>query len=206
MFKIVYLLLLPLFLLSAAEENVWEKIGKIYNVDPRLLYSIAKVESNHDRFVVAFNAKKMTPEQGERLQMFLRQNGIEGKMQSTVVSIRNKNKQQAVKVVDFLYANNYPRFDMGMMQINSIHKPLLDRARISFSDLFDPIVNIQVGAYVLANCLQRHPNNHMDAINAYNGKIDNNPYSSKVLTEFRKLYGPQNNLAPQKKRLTYRAP
>lgn len=205
MFRLVFVLLFPL-LLSAETINVWEKIGKVYNVDPRLLYSIATVESNHNQFVVAFNAKKMTQEQGERLQAFLAQNGIEGKMQSYVVSIRNKNKQDAIKVVNFLYTNDYPRFDMGMMQINSIHKPLLDKARISFSDLFDPIVNIQVGAYVLANCLQRYPNNHMDAINAYNGKIDNNPYSSKVLTEFKKLYGPYNNAPSQRRKLVYRAP
>ena len=204
MFKIIFILCLPLFI-YAETVNVWEKIGKVYNVDPRLLYSIAKVESNHNQFVVAFNAKKMTAEQGERLQAFLNQNGIEGKMHSYVVSNRNKNKREAIKVVEFLYANDYPRFDMGMMQINSIHKPLLDKARISFSDLFDPIVNIQVGAYVLANCLQRHPNNHADAINAYNGKIDNNPYSSKVLTEFKKLYGTYDNTTKRRK-LVYRSP
>ena len=44
MVRAIFILLMP-FLLSAATVNLWEKIGKIYNVDPRLLYSIAKVES-----------------------------------------------------------------------------------------------------------------------------------------------------------------
>ncbi len=202
MIKAIFMLLIPLFL-SATTVNLWEKIGKIYNVDPRLLYSIAKVESNFDQFVVAFSFSKMSPDQARKLEQFLARNGIESKMHSQVIAIKSKTKQQATKVVDFLYTNDYPRFDMGMMQINSIHKPLLDKARISFSDLFDPIVNIQVGAYVLANCLKRHPNNHMDAINAYNGKIDNNPYSSKVLAEFKKLYGPYYQ---NKNKLMYRNP
>lgn len=110
---------------------MWEKIGKIYNVDPRLLYSIAKVESNFDQFVVAFSFSKMSPEQARKLEQFLARNGIESKMHSQVIAIKSKTKQQATKVVDFLYTNDYPRFDMGMMQINSIHKPLLDKARIS---------------------------------------------------------------------------
>lgn len=179
-------MLFPLFLFSAS-ENIWVKVGKIYGIEPSLLYSIAKVESNLDRYVVAFSHTRMTPKQDENLEIFLRKNGIESKRYSQVISIKNKNKNEASKVVYFLYTNNYPRFDMGIMQINSIHKPLLDKARISFYDLFDPKINIQVGAYVLATCFAKHKNNK-DAINAYNGKINDNPYSAKVFAEFKKLY------------------
>ena len=184
--RLLMFVCLPLFLL-AQTENVWVKVGQIYGIEPRLLYSIAKVESDLDRYVVAFNANKMTAKQAQDLQVFLRQRGIESKQYSQVIAIKSKNKSDASHVVYVLYTNNYPRFDMGIMQINSIHKPLLDKANISLYDLFEPMVNIQVGAYILATCFERHKN-AKDAINAYNGKINDNPYSSKVFSEFKKLY------------------
>ncbi len=186
MFRLLMLLLLPLFVWGQS-ENIWVKVGKIYGIEPRLLYSIAKVESDLDRYVVAFSADRMTPKQAEELQEFLKRKGIESKMHTKVIAIKSKNKYEASHVVHFLYTNKYPRFDMGIMQINSIHKPLLDKAKISFYDLFDPKINIQVGAYILATCFARHKNNK-DAINAYNGRINDNPYSAKVFKEFKKLY------------------
>ena len=190
----VLLLMFSLFMYAAPvdnrTENIWIKVGKIYHIDPRLLYSIGKVESDIDRYIVAFTFNKMSPKQAQDLSTFLRQNNIESKQHSQVIAIKSKNKMQAVAVVNYLYNNNYPRFDVGIMQINSIHKPLLDKAGISFADLFDPVVNIQVGAYILSKCFQRHgQHNYKDAINAYNGKLDGNPYSGKVINEFEKLYG-----------------
>lgn len=187
--KIVFGLLFPLFVFAATNgENIWVKVGTIYGIEPRLLYSIAKVESDLDRYVVAFSFNKMSPKQAQELSTFLAKNRIESKQHTQVIAIRSKNKYEASKVVHFLYTNNYPRFDMGIMQINSIHKPLLDRAGISLYDLFEPKINIQVGAYILATCFERHKN-AKDAINAYNGKINDNPYSAKVFKEFKKLYG-----------------
>lgn len=201
MLKLLCLLVFPLFLI-AESENIWIKVGKIYGIEPRLLYSIAKVESDLDRYVVAFSFNKMSPKQVQELSAFLTKNRIESKQHTQVIAIRSKNKYEASKVVHFLYTNNYPRFDMGIMQINSIHKPLLDRAGISFYDLFEPKINIQVGAYILATCFERHKN-PKDAINAYNGKINDNPYSAKVFKEFKKLYGSYQS---GKTQLYYRNP
>ena len=205
MFRFILFMCLPFFMWAAQVnqgENIWVKVGQIYGIEPRLLYSIAKVESDLDRYVVAFSASKMTQKQAEELQTFLKQKGIESKQYSQVIAIKSKNKYEASHVVYFLYTHNYPRFDMGIMQINSIHKPLLDKANISFYDLFDPVVNIQVGAYILATCFEKHKNNK-DAINAYNGKIDDNPYSAKVFKEFQKLY---TTYQKDKTKLYYRKP
>ena len=62
MIKFFYVLLFPLFLWGAT-ENIWVKVGKTYGIEPTLLYSIAKVESALDRYVVALSHTKMTPEQ-----------------------------------------------------------------------------------------------------------------------------------------------
>lgn len=201
MIKRLIALLFPLFL-QAASENIWETVGRIYGIEPTLLYSIAKVESALDRYVVALSYDKMSEKQQKELMSFLAKYGIASKMHTKVFAIRSKNKFEATKVVNFLYARKYPRFDMGIMQINSIHKPLLDKANIRFEDLFDPRVNIQVGAYILATCFEKHKN-AKDAINAYNGKINDNPYSAKVFAEFKKLYGSYQS---GKTQLYYRNP
>ena len=203
MLKKLCILLLPFVLYASTQaDNIWIKVGKLYNLEPRLLYSIAKVESDLDRYVVAFSFNKMSPKQVQELSTFLTRNRIESRQHTQVIAIRSKNKQEASKVVAFLYTNNYPRFDMGIMQINSIHKPLLDKAGLRFDDLFEPKINIQVGAYILATCFAKHKS-HKDAINAYNGRIDGNPYSEKVLKEFKKLYGEYQS---GKTQLSYKTP
>lgn len=168
-------------------NNLWVRVGKIYNIDPKILYAIGRVESGINRYVVAMNATRLTQMQIHELKSFLNANGISYIADSKVFSIRNKNEYQAKRTVHFLYTRGYQKFDMGIMQINSVHKPMLDRAGISLYDLFEPRINIQVGAYVLATCMKRHPNSLKNAINAYNGKVDNNPYSQKVYVEYKKL-------------------
>lgn len=44
---------------------------------------------------------------------------------------------------------------LGLMQINTIHMPLLQRHGIHREDLFDPCVSKKIGAYVLADCLKK---------------------------------------------------
>lgn len=127
-----------LFFLWLRVKIFWIKVGKIYGIEPRLLYSIAKVESDLDRYVVAFSFNKMSPKQVQEPGGFLTKIALRAKQHTQVIARSEvKNKFEASKVVHF-HTNNYPRFDMGIMQINSIHKPLLDKAGISFYDLFDP--------------------------------------------------------------------
>lgn len=69
--------------------------------------------------------------------------------------------------------------DYGLMQINSVHKNWLEKSGISIDDLYNPAINIKVGAKILSLCLDKHGWNYK-AINCYNGKIENNPYSKRV--------------------------
>ncbi|WP_180379239.1 lytic transglycosylase domain-containing protein [Campylobacter lanienae] len=68
--------------------------------------------------------------------------------------------------------------DYGLMQINSIH---LRRFKdITKEDLFNPSINIYIGAEVLKKCVNRHGLNYK-ALNCYNGRVKNNNYSKKVI-------------------------
>jgi len=44
---------------------------------------------------------------------------------------------------------------LGLMQINSIHLPRLARYGIRREHLFDPCMSQQVGAWILADCIQK---------------------------------------------------
>lgn len=44
---------------------------------------------------------------------------------------------------------------LGLMQINTIHLPVLSKQGINRTDLFDPCTSQKVGAWVLADCLKK---------------------------------------------------
>ena len=96
----------------------WQKVGREYNLSPRLLYAIARVESN------------LNP------------------------NARSKKNQNG-------------SYDIGLMQINSTWLPVLKRYGISESDLYHPLVNLRVGAWILAQNIQRYGPT-WKAVGAYN--------------------------------------
>lgn len=58
-------------------------------------------------------------------------------------------------------------YDIGMMQINSIHLPKLAAYGIQAEHLWDPCMNIHVGAWVLSQAIQEFGSN-WTAVGAYN--------------------------------------
>lgn len=57
--------------------------------------------------------------------------------------------------------------DIGVMQINSRHLPMLRTAGIKRDDLFKPCINIHVGAFILRDCIQSNGDTWR-AVGAYN--------------------------------------
>ena len=97
----------------------WNKAESAYGVPAKLLYAIAKVETNLQPNKVGLNK--------------------DGSM------------------------------DIGLMQINNRWLPTLRKFNISQQDLFDHCTNVMVGAWILADNIQRLGYN-WNAVGAYNAK------------------------------------
>lgn len=76
--------------------------------------------------------------------------------------------------------NTNGTFDIGLMQINTVHLPKLRSIGLKAQDLYRPDVNIAFSAYILSTCFDKHGFNYR-GLNCYNGRIANNPYFIKVL-------------------------
>lgn len=172
-----------------ASTNMWVRAGNAYGIEPRLLYAISKVESNLRPYTVSVNYKKLSEEQRKRLYSLLKDRDIPHYTFTQVIEINSKNLLQAKEVVNFLDTNHYPSFDIGLMQINNVHKKYLARKNISLEKLLSEEVNLQVAAGILWSCYKRHGTSYK-AINAYNGKIEGNPYYSKVFSVLSNLLLP----------------
>ncbi|MDY0300848.1 MAG: lytic transglycosylase domain-containing protein [Trichlorobacter sp.] len=65
--------------------------------------------------------------------------------------------------------NKNGTYDYGLMQINSIHKPELERVGIKWESLADPCTSVYVAAWLLSQHVQQYGYT-WDAVGAYHSK------------------------------------
>lgn len=193
----IFLLLFVLVISSNAMTNMWVRTGQAYGIEPRLLYAISKVESNLHPYNVSVNYKRISALQKKKLYKFLKAANITHYTYTQVIEIQNKDLAQAKTVVRFLDKNHYSSFDIGLMNINNIHKKSLAKRHISLENLLDEETNLEVAAGILLNCYKRHGGSSYKAINAYNGKIKGNPYYSKVFAVLQNLLLPNEDTSKE---------
>lgn len=100
--------------------------------------------------------------------------------------------------------NTNGSYDMGVMQINSIHLPRLAKYGITKATLLgDPCTNVEVGAWILAQNIQRYGYN-WKAVGAYNASSPElqQRYINKVAANLNKIvYEPGASTAPLRRQL-----
>ena len=77
-------------------------------------------------------------------------------------------------------------YDVGLMQINSSWLPTLARHGITETQLYEPCVSLEVGAWILAHNIRRHGNS-WTAVGAYNATTPQKQlaYAQKVWRNLR---------------------
>lgn len=76
-------------------------------------------------------------------------------------------KQESNYRATALNVNKDLTVDVGVMQINTRHLPMLGLANISKRDLFEPCLNVHIGAFVLKEC-ERVFGKTWEAVGCYN--------------------------------------
>lgn len=106
-----------------------------------------------------------------------REYGVDADLLRAIAHVESRNSPWAINV------NRNGSVDVGVMQINDIHAPVLATVGISRRMLFDPCLNIRTGAWVLSGAVKRHGYTWR-AVMAYNGT--NPAYARKVWDAYRK--------------------
>lgn len=149
--------------------SVFESVGRKYNVDPYLLYSIALVESGTGR------QKGISPWPWV----------IRSRSGGAVYATR---KRDAANTLAILVENNPLRdIDVGMMQIN-LHWQL-SRYETP-EDLLDPEINLGVAAEYLVECIDSAPDDLIMGIGRYHiwtNELLARQYGNKVFGIYQNL-------------------
>lgn len=111
--------------------------------------------------------------------------GIEPELLQAIAIVESNGNTKAFN------KNRDGSFDVGLMQINSIHFNTLSKFRISQKDLLnDPCQSVMTGAWILAGQIQRFGYT-WDAVGAYNAGTANTPKRQALRLQYIKKVAPQ---------------
>lgn len=122
---------------SFSHGMCFNEAASYYNVNPQVLYAIAKHESRLNRNAV------------------------------------NRNSDGS--------------YDIGVMQINTVWLPELNKIGIRYEHLFDPCTNVYVGAWIYAKKVRKYGNT-WNAVGAYHSETAKKKEKYSWII-FRQIYG-----------------
>ena len=178
---LAHISMIPLCLFAYSEQEIARelKFASIsYNIDKRILYTIAKNESGFNPFVIAFVDSNSnykfdgitTKVSKYKDKYFIRLYGDRKSLENASRILKSKNK----------------RFDAGIMQISSANFTYDEIDRI-----FSLSYNIKKGTDILKACadLKRNLKNTIECYNRGTGKTSSYPYYSRFVKSFIRDFG-----------------
>ena len=180
--KILLLMLLLAPCLSCANDlliaNALKEIAEKTNIDKKVLYTLSKIESNFNPYVISFTSKEKN----------FRFSGLNSKIVSykrknlITLSGKEKDLQRALKI---LIKKGY-KVDVGLMQINSVN---FKENEIPY--IFNVKYNIAKGANILKQCIDYHSTlkNSIECYNKGNKKFVTYNYYHKFKKNYNKDFG-----------------
>ncbi|EJJ7261997.1 transglycosylase SLT domain-containing protein [Campylobacter coli] len=150
-----------------------------YDIDKKILYTIAKIESNFETNIIAFLSDKKWKIKGESIK--IKNIKYKNKFLVQIRASINELKQ----IATYLIQKGY-KIDVGLMQINSINFNL-DELNV----IFNPNYNIQKAVIVLKQCRNNFKNtkNTIECYNKGNRIGEKYDYYQRFLKHYIKDFG-----------------
>lgn len=178
--------MIPLSLFSYTQENIARELkfaSSSYNIDKRILYTIAKNESGFNPFVIAFTDNHQNYNfDGVTMKAF------KVKDKDKYI-IRLYGDRKSLENVSRILKNNNKRFDAGIMQISS--------ANFTYDEIdkiFSLHYNIKKGVDILNACadLKKTLKDTIECYNKGTGKTSSYSYYVQFVKSFVRDFGNVN--------------
>ncbi|ROR38773.1 transglycosylase SLT domain-containing protein [Caminibacter pacificus] len=156
-----------------------ERIANYYNIDPKVIYTIIKIESNFNPFSI--NANFKSKEKKKAFIKLLKQYGVKYSVWGKAVSVSPKTKKTAKMLIENLKLMKVSSYDIGLMQINS--KNLTETEE---KLALNPEYSIIKGTKILRKCFDYNNYNIYKTLICYNGST---VYAKKFYLAYIKLFG-----------------
>jgi soluble lytic murein transglycosylase-like protein len=92
---------------------------------------------------------------------------------------------------DAMSINSNHSYDIGIMQINSVHKPVIEKAGLHMADLLNPCTNVIVGAWLLQGAIQREDGDVWKGVGRYHSATPK--YSAIYIRRIQKAFNQRSN-------------
>lgn len=102
--------------------------------------------------------------------------GVDETLLRAIARVESGFNEQALNI------NTNHSYDIGMMQINSIHRATLEKAGLAMTDLLDPCTNVIVGAWLLESAIRRSDGDVWKGVGRYHSATP-----SRALTYIRRV-------------------
>lgn len=178
----LFFVFLSSFLYSYSDFDIANSIKKqaiINNIDQRIIYTIAKIESGFNPFIISFTANHKNfkfPNFKITIQKY---------KTKYLISISSNNKYKLSKIANYLINKGY-KVDIGLMQINSVNFNNLE-----LNQMFELDYNISKSIIVLNQCRNRMKDlkNTIECYNKGFKKTNSKDYYTKFKNSFIKDFG-----------------
>jgi len=181
--RILFFSFLFLSLYATDYNSFFNKVGNYFNIESKILKTLAIIESNESPNLINVNVKHI--KNYYALVRFLRKNHIHYKGYKRKMASFKVNQRDYIKVLNFLNKHYYS-FDIGIMQINSSHTKSLFMQKLL---LKNPFYNIYIGSKILRECFDRSKYDPYKTISCYNtGSVykQNKSYIKRFFDNFKK--------------------
>ena len=190
--KLFFLILLSAHLFGYTRHDIDMAIYGVavsQGVQPKVLYTIVKIESDFDPFTISFltnmeNAKYFSNLSSPNIDVKISKYSLNNT--KWAVAIHPANEILAMQIASLLIKDGF-NIDVGLGQLNSVNF-----TPDEIPQIFSPTYNLTKCAKVLRKCFNAKNKNLTNTIECYNygmRRRPSNPYFNKFFRHYKEFFG-----------------